>query len=83
MDRRLWSVHMQRPVGRYLRRLDRVLLPILRRLAWERMWYFVECGHDLMRSRRDQTIPASTNRLKAGLAVFSPSFVYLAAHGMA
>ena len=43
LDRQLCAVHMQRTVGRHLRRidddlthLDRVLLPILQRLARER-----------------------------------------------
>ncbi len=135
LDRQQCAVHMQRTVGRHIRRidddglthLDRVLLPILQRLTRARppeagpvlvnlwaavrqgrvrlhpevqalLWHLVEGWNDLVRSQRDPTVPASTNRLEGWFGRFKPrarltrglkteagtlNFVHVMAHGMA
>ena len=73
---------MQRTVGRHIRsideealtHLDRVLLPILQRLArarppeagpvHKRLWHLVVRWNDRVLSQRHPDIPASTNRLE-------------------
>ncbi len=94
-------------VGRHIRsyeddltHLDRVLLPILQRLAREQppeagpvllalwevvmqlarlrpevrklLWHLVERWHELVRSRGNPKVPATTNRPGAGLGTSSP-----------
>ncbi len=86
LDRQQCALHMQRTVGRHIRglgeddltHLDRVLLPILRRLARERppeagpvlltLWEAVMQG----RVRLYPKVPASTYRLEGWFGRFQP-----------
>ena len=90
LDRQQCAVHMQRTVSRHIRgldedtltHLDRVLLPILQRLARERpvaagpvllaLWHLVTRWHDLVRSQHNPKVPASTNRLEGWFGRFKP-----------
>ena len=97
-------MHRQRTVGRHiggvdedsLTHLDRVLLPILQRLARARLpeagpvlpglWHLVARWNNLVRSRRNPDIPASTHRLEGWFGRLKPRARLargLKTHGMA
>ena len=87
---------MQRTVGRHIRdldedtltHLDRVLLPILQRLARERppeagpvllapevrklLWHLVSRWNDLVRSQHQPKVSATTNRLEGWFGRLKP-----------